>query len=144
MIVFYKREIAADTNKREFPRNVAQFEAETFIPTTLTLMLDSAKTADTKIVPGQWIMLSHRISNGSGVGASTIPYHRWYRVVSAGNRFRATTSATNIPLHVQLEGPAWPVNVIDTSFRAVDKPTVTVHQGVVGVYEKTLEFDPRR
>jgi len=144
VIVFYKREIAADTNKREFPRNVAQFEAETFIPTTLTLMLDSAKTADTKIVPGQWIMLSHRISNGSGVGASTIPYHRWYRVVSAGNRFRATTSATNIPLHVQLEGPAWPVNVIDTSFRAVDKPTVTVHQGVVGVYEKTLEFDPRR
>ncbi len=143
VIVFYKREIEPnpDDDNREFPHNVRQLEPVEFNPLTLTLAFDSSVTAETKIVPGQWIMLSHQIVNDPDDLGGTTPYHRWYRVVSAGNRYRATSSDANIPLFVQLEGPPWPgAGVLATG----DLPAVTIHQGVVGVYERTMEFDPNR
>jgi len=145
VIVFYKREVEPDGNDREFPRNVRQIVPEEggFNPTTLTLTLDTKLLEDVKIVPGQWIMLSHRLNNDPSVGG-TIPYHRWYRVAAAGNRFRSASDAYNIPIHVQLEGPPWPVGAIDESLRSITRPAVTIHQGVVGVYERTMEFDPNR
>lgn len=146
VIVFYKRDVVpgsgAPPNGKEASHNVQQLLPVSFNPTTLTLTLDdTGDKTDLKIVPGQWIMLSHRITNGTGVPGS-MQYHRWYRVVSAGNRYRALANKTNIPLHVQLEGPPWPTAQLDTSLRDADKPAVTIHQGVVGVYERTIEFDP--
>jgi len=139
VIVFYKRDLAPAAAGKEADHNVQQLWPASFNPATLTLTFDvTGGMTDLKIVPGQWIMLSHRINNGTGVNNS-MPYHRWYRVVSAGNRYRATGSGANIPLHVQLEGPPWPDNALLAS---ADLPTVTVHQGVVGVYERTIEFDP--
>lgn len=139
VVVFNKRDLAVEGN-REPARNLVQILPDSFNADALALMLPDSTAEEARIVPGQWIMLSHRIQNGTDVGG-TMPFHRWYRVVSVGTRNLGKGSPFG-RIHVQLDGPPWPSALIDTSLRPANQPAVTIHQGVVGVYERTMEFNP--
>ncbi len=89
-------------------------------------------TTQSKIIPGQWIMLSHQFGSP---GDSSAMIHRWYRVVNVGNR---SLNGTPVPVRLQLAGPTFPDPglLINSNL-----PQVTIVTGVIGVYERTIELD---
>jgi hypothetical protein len=153
VVVFYKRDLVVDTSNPTAPPSErfvyldlingglgGSFGGDAQLRETTSA---NAQAADKvlKVRPHQWILVSGQLSTpvpGSSP-AVYLPVHKWYRVVST-SEMQSTASPWIVD--VTLSGPDWNAS----AFRDVDGTGgktmfATICDGVVGVFEKTVQLD---
>jgi hypothetical protein len=86
-----------------------------------------------KVRPNQWILVSGQLTSGS------VPVHKWYRVVSTSEM---QSTASPWVVDVTLAGPDWNGGVFnDMESGGFTTMFATICDGVVGVFEKTIQLD---
>ncbi len=124
VIVFNKRDLVSTTQAvRQFGGASVTFTP----PSDLRIDTTGPSGEPRKIVAGQWIMLSEQYPSPADPSINE-SRHCWYRVVAVGN-------VPGTPQYrVRLAGPNWVA-------RSGSPPLVTVADGVIGVFERTVELD---
>lgn len=109
------------------------------------VVLTAANTADLKLRPGDWLMLSGSSRQNLGGGNFRDDHDfKWYRVVDCDTEptVGSTAGSLGYDLYVSLMGQDWNLQFGTPGGSPANAfPQATIVEGVVGVYEKTIRLD---
>lgn len=131
VIVFRGRDFSVTGNKERY-LDAGQVQMSDDV-----LILSAADAAG--LAPNQWIMVSGWRKPSLGPGGGNNIDHYWYRITQIGKFNRDNVA-------VRIAGPPWTHGLYQGGLRAPQPPAtayVTIAETVVGVFERTVEIDPR-